>query len=91
MQLRTGNTVLIQFDTITDNAGTVLVSETAGEIIFHGGLLSLHPGYPGKVVSVNGQGVQFQDGQGNSTTINNTVQTADVDLQLPSSSGTLQV
>lgn len=90
MQLRNSNNeVIAQFSTITDDSGNAIASQTAeGEIVFNNGAIFKHNQSP-KVTTLNGIGLQFQDGEGNSTTLADTTTGADKEIYLPVSTGTL--
>ena len=93
MQLRNANNeVTMQVSTITDDNGNILLSQnSSGELVFNRGILTSHQDTPAKLVSVNGQGIQFLDGVGNSQTISNPVRESDNFFELPLVSGTFAI
>ncbi|MEN6461433.1 MAG: hypothetical protein ABFC94_08710 [Syntrophomonas sp.] len=67
------------------------MSESGGELIFHKSTVFENPfAVDGRRVIVAGSGLNFRDDNGNTTTINNTSQSSDVNLELPSNSGAIE-
>jgi hypothetical protein len=95
MQLRNSNNeVLMQFSTITNNNGEVLFKEKDGELVSVKGIVFTDPFSQTtpfeRYITINGGGICFKDSEANATTINNNVQTSDVDLSLPNTTGQIQ-
>ena len=90
MKLKNFNPLTGAFTAITDDNDIELVTEMGGQIQFKNGISTEHFDYPGRVSGLNGYGLQFKNND-SSMTIQAVQMTQDCEIEMPQTSGTINI